>query len=858
MSIEWIPTGAARNIPAKEQGNRGIFPSIKVPGGFVEYESCLERDFFIECDHSPDVLKFQHQPITISYQNKDGIARKYTPDAFVEFKEGRSGLFEIKYESELAEKGQIYEERWGKAREWGAERKITFSVLTERVIRTPRWLNIWVTLGPSKCRSNDSYIAKLAALIPENGERYDELCYVLSESEGIGINKAAQILCYAIYHGLVFLDSFSTQQISNSTIIRPKKRKMASAFSALWDELGMAEMPNGKNSGDSPGDDLPAAQEIGLESISLRIPEKYDDETRTRLSVVNSWLRQPSRNRTAEWRREFCQNWSISEKTVYNWVNAFLSEGIAGLIPRHQRSGRKTTLDPATLELLEKARQIYLAPMGTLKTSYAELGELCEKQGIAVPPEHAFRKYIYRNTTVADFARKRGKTFYKANFTPSLASFQGAFAPMQIVQMDNTSFDLFPVDSEHRETLSTPNLTAAIDCYTRMSTGFSLSYFPSSSHTVLEVLVQSILPKETYATAHGTQLGWPIQGFPVLLLVDNGMDYQSEALKKFCLVYDIILEYAPIRTPRFKAFIEQWFNVVHNALAGEQVPGFRPLLKQRLENPQLKPEAQAVLTLQEIEEWLHRWVLDGYHFTNPYDDHAPAPYLRWQDFQGGRTDPILPLPRDPPADKSEVDLMHLATLDRIERTLGYQGVVWERLRYNNKDLSKVYETIGKEKVEVLLNPRDIHCVWVVPPDASTPIKAELASGWAQSIAKVHGDKPIHASAWKKDVNALKDQLRTRLSPFLYEREMSRIKRDELLKSARHATKTARREIEKASETKRKSLPDKIQPNNAPAPSESNQGDGKVAKGASQKQKKRVDIDWDNLPTLPTDDFPKEA
>src|SRR5271157_3359630 len=137
MSIDWIPTGAVRNISANKQGNRGIFPSNKVPGRIIEYESCLERDFFLECDHSPDVLKIQHQPITISYQDKGGIARKYTPDVYVEFKEGRKGLFEIKYESELVEKGQMYEERWEKAREWGGARQITFAVLTERVIRTP-------------------------------------------------------------------------------------------------------------------------------------------------------------------------------------------------------------------------------------------------------------------------------------------------------------------------------------------------------------------------------------------------------------------------------------------------------------------------------------------------------------------------------------------------------------------------------------------------------------------------------------------------------------------------------------------------------------------------------------------------
>ena len=88
MSIDWIPTGAARTIPAKERGNRGVFPSNKVIGGIIEYESCLERDFFLVCHHPPDVLKFQHQPMTISYLDENQKARKYTPDVYVEFEGG--------------------------------------------------------------------------------------------------------------------------------------------------------------------------------------------------------------------------------------------------------------------------------------------------------------------------------------------------------------------------------------------------------------------------------------------------------------------------------------------------------------------------------------------------------------------------------------------------------------------------------------------------------------------------------------------------------------------------------------------------------------------------------------------------
>src|SRR5271157_1191376 len=119
MSIDWIPVGAARTIPAKERGNRGLFPSSKVPGGIVEYESCLERDFFLVCNHAPDVIKFQHQPVSISYTDQNQKVRKYTPDLYVEFEGGRKGLYEIKYEEEVREKGNKYQARWAATREWG-------------------------------------------------------------------------------------------------------------------------------------------------------------------------------------------------------------------------------------------------------------------------------------------------------------------------------------------------------------------------------------------------------------------------------------------------------------------------------------------------------------------------------------------------------------------------------------------------------------------------------------------------------------------------------------------------------------------------------------------------------------------
>ena len=850
MSVDWIPTGPTRKIPAKERGNRGIILSHKIENRIVEYESCLERDFFLLCNHAPDVTSFQHQPITISYLNKLGNMRKYTPDGYVEFKNGVKGLFEIKYQSEVMEKKEENRERWEIAKKWAEERNIIFAVLTDVEIRNVRLYNVWFTLGSSKASLIDRYTSKLISLIPDNGEKYNILCYLLSESEGLEINKSAQILCYAIYHGLVHLDTFSTKELSKNSIIRRKYRKKSLSFKSLLDELNIlsSDIPELANK------DLNFVENSYtnnlLSSISYSIPEKYVNEVKMRKKIVSLWLKQPKNNRTAEWRNKFCNKHKVNEKTVYLWVKNYKSGGIEGLIPKYYKSGRKTILSKKTLELMEIARLFYTKPLKTLKNSYKKLVELCKEEFLEPPIEQTFRTYIYKNSTAADFARKHGKKYYKSSFTPSLSSFQGAYIPMQIIQMDNTRFDVFPVDSENRETLPTPYMTAAIDCYSRMITGFNVSYFPSSSHTVLEVLIQSILSKKNNLNVYETQQEWPIQGFPLMILVDNGMDYRSKQLKEFCMEYDIIVEYAPIRTPRYKAYIEQWFNILRNTLVSEDVSGFRPLLKQRLENPELKPENNAILTLQEIESWLHKWIIDEYHFTNPYDNHEPAPFLRWQDFKDAQTNIILPLPREPPQYKMDVDLLNLSVFKKIKRTLGYHGVVWEHLKYNSKELAKKYEEIGKEKVSVLVNFRDIREVWVIFSNSIKPLKVELASGWAQAIAKIHGDMPIHASAWKKEVKILKKRLKTKITPHIYNREISRLKRDEIISNAKKESKSIRKEKEKAYETNRKSFSKKIQSTKGAKNDENTSEQASIYK--------RRKIDWSKIKPLPTDDFPKEV
>jgi len=802
LEMNWT---RVRKIPPKSRGNRGFFPSNKVSGGIVEYESQLERDLFLQLEHAPEVIRFQHQPITITYQNKKGRNCEYTPDVSIEFNNGLHTVTEVKYEETLKMEYEKLQVKWNAADDWAVQNGYLFAILTEKEIRTPRQSNIWFTLGSSKCSDNNRYMNELISLLPPDGVEYNSLCYNLAEILGIEVGKSSQILSYAIYHGLVFLDTFSTKELSKDTIIRKRMHSSQSPFKPLWDEFHFI-LPKEMNESIEPihEDNKP------LKSLSSSVPKKYQKEVNTRLTLVKAWLRQPSRKRTLQWRKEFCKKWGISERTIYRWTKAYEKYGIDGLIPNFSNRGRSTKFDSIVHNLLINAQKEYLKPNITIKKAHENLVKSCKKNNVLAPSYTSFYRFIYDNTTASELAHKRGPKYRKSHFTPSLASFQGAIAPMQILQFDNTSFDVFPVDSEHRLSLATPYLTAAIDCYTKMITGFYLSLNASSSLSALEVLVQSILPKDNYTKAYHTQQKWPIQGFPIMILVDNGMDYRSKALKEFCLKYDIILEYTPLRTPRYKAFIEQWFNVLRKALVDEDVPATRPLLKARLENPDLKPEAEAVCTMQVLETWLHQWIIDDYHFTNSYNNHVAAPFLEWKVAQARHTNPILPAPREPPQNPKEVDLLHLCTLEREERTLRSDGIVWEHLKYNNKELSEVFATIGKGvKVNVLLDRRDIRYVWVVNPINDQPIRVGLASGWARAILEVYGDVPINASAWKRDVKIVKSNLKKRIDPYKFKKEYSKLQRAKLLKGAKKESKRIRREKEKARETNRKNQNRKI-------------------------------------------------
>lgn len=162
-----------------------------------------------------------------------------------------------------------------------------------------------------------------------------------------------------IYHGIVFVDTFSNSQLNRNTIIRKKERDISqSPFQPFWLELDLMVEYQGDKSSNKTQDNI----EETIKNLSSSGMSDNQQEFNMRLKTVKAWLSQPSSKRTAQWRANFCKKWDVSKSTLYRWVKQYREEGKDGLISKYYERGVNSPYDDLAYEFFEKARKEYLQP----------------------------------------------------------------------------------------------------------------------------------------------------------------------------------------------------------------------------------------------------------------------------------------------------------------------------------------------------------------------------------------------------------------------------------------------------------------------------------------------------------------
>lgn len=160
-----------RKIPKSYIGVTGVVGTNQSVGN-AEFESLLERDYFILLDFDPSVKTYEVQPVKIPVP---GVPNGYHPDVLVKFHPSEDGsqklheLTEIKLLSDFQENAEQYAPKFACADLYAAERNWVFIKKDESQIRTPRLQNLKFLRGFRRIQPEDSLKNHLCEAIKQNG-----------------------------------------------------------------------------------------------------------------------------------------------------------------------------------------------------------------------------------------------------------------------------------------------------------------------------------------------------------------------------------------------------------------------------------------------------------------------------------------------------------------------------------------------------------------------------------------------------------------------------------------------------------------------------------------------------------------
>lgn len=272
--------------------------------------------------------------------------------------------------------------------------------------------------------------------------------------------------------------------------------------------------------------------------------------------------------------------------------------------------------------------------------------------------------------------------------------------PMERVECDDTKLDLMVIDTETRLPLGRPWLTTMIDVCTKMITGFYLSFHPPGYLSVMRCLLHAIRPKSYLKTDYPQiEHDWPAYGVPEMLIVDNAEHFHGKNFNLACAQIGTRIEYAPPRTPQYKASIERWFGTQNRRLLHE-LPG--TTFSNILDRDEYDPQKHAVISIDACLELVHLWIVDVYHQT-VHRGIRDIPHRRWvENIQ--ESPPNLP-PRS-------ADLKVLIGFN-ADRAISPSGIELFTLRYNSPELAALRLNLKKgEKVALRYDPQDISIIYV--------------------------------------------------------------------------------------------------------------------------------------------------
>lgn len=416
----------------------------------------------------------------------------------------------------------------------------------------------------------------------------------------------------------------------------------------------------------------------------LACTEQQWEVARARRSMLEPFMKGKSRgDKTAE---TTAKRHGVSVATLYRWFELYRRSGwlLTSLIDNVRGGGRgKSRLEDAVDVIINTYIQdeFLSQQQPTIIEAHKEIKTRCKNAGLSPPALNTVKLRIGWIEESVKVEKRRGKEEASHRFEPRKSNIYHAEFPLQKAQMDHTPLPVIIVDDEHRLPLGRPNLTALIDCYSRVVLGYYLSLDDVCTESAGMCLAHTILTKDPWLQAKGIDHEWPFWGAPDVLQMDNAGEFRGDTLKLVCNEYDIDIEWRPCGRPNYGGHIESLMGTVSQKLKSLKGTTFSGIT----EKGTYDAEGNACLTFDELEHWLIL-MFTSYHIDK-HSGIGMTPRQMWQRGLSGKAG-IL---RSSPPIRTDVDKVRIDFLPIITRTIQNHGVEIDKVVYQDTVL---HEFIG--------------------------------------------------------------------------------------------------------------------------------------------------------------------
>ena len=204
------------------------------------------------------------------------------------------------------------------------------------------------------------------------------------------------------------------------------------------------------------------------------------DNIQHRLDIIKPLINLKGRTREQVTRR--ANEFNLHTNTVYRWIKQYEEAGVVTALSKQQRLDKGNPRISSEIETIIKTAietEYLTVQRKSVQKVCIEVKRLCISSGLKPPHDNTIRSRIKRLSPQLKTAKRQGKQAANELYMPLEGSFPNANFPLAVVEIDHTKLDIILVDDIHRRPIGRPWITVAIDVFSRMITGFYVSFDPA-------------------------------------------------------------------------------------------------------------------------------------------------------------------------------------------------------------------------------------------------------------------------------------------------------------------------------------------------------------------------------------------